>query len=135
MRSPLLVLLTLAVATAPATAVRVADTRPLEQQAAEQAREQTGADQTNGEQTGEPKQQQKQKRVPAPTELKKLTPAQTAGSGGEADDDDGPGQRPELAPALYARRLPTTPRVAEPSRAPERASIVSGHLSLPPPLS
>ena len=127
MRSPLLVLLTLAVATAPATAVRVVDTRPLEQKAVAREGQQNDA---------EPKQQQKQKRVPAPMELKKLTPAQTAGSGGAADDDDiGPGQRPELAPALYARRLPTTPHVAEPSRAPARASIVSGHLSLPPPLS
>ena len=121
MRPPLLVLLTFAVATAPVTAVRVVDVRAANAQADQKQHEE--------------QQQQQKKRAPAPTELKRLTPSQTAGSGGATDDHTGPGERPELAPALYARRLPAAPRIAEPSSAPPRAHLVSGHLSLPPPLS
>ena len=131
MRPPLFVLLVLAVATAPATAVSVVDG------SASKAKTKQEKDKAADEQNEQPEDDADQdQRAPTPTAWTKLTPGQTAGGGGAPDDDDcGPGERPELPPAFYARRLPAAPRIEEPPCAPVRAVLKSGLISLPPPLS
>jgi hypothetical protein len=81
------------------------------------------------------KQKKKQQRVPEPARWSRVTPVQSAGGDGPIDEGDEPIERPEPAPELDARHLPAVPRSAEPPTAPDRVSLKSGHLTLPPPLS
>lgn len=76
----------------------------------------------------------KQRRAPERAQWAELTPVIPIGDGPIGDEVE-PELCPELAPALYARRLPAEPRITEPPTEPDQVSLVSGYLSLPPPVA
>jgi len=141
MRSPLLALLPLAfaVALAPIAPVRVIIKKAAEEKSGEESERDAHTapshekHEGNGERAGDEKEEQK--RAPARTQWCELTPVLATGGDGPVDDGVEPGVCPELSPALYARRLPAAPRIAEPSSEPDRVSLKAGHLSLPPPVA
>ena len=77
---------------------------------------------------------QKNERAPVRTHWCELTPVFLTGDGPTPDDSE-PELCPELAPALSARRLPVVLRFPEPPTEPDRVSLRSGHLALPPPVA
>jgi len=143
MRPPFLALLPLALAVvlAPAAPVRFASEDGVEKKVA--AKKASAASTTESEsdtkdapvkKQQDKRKDQKQKRAPERAQWCELTPVIPTGDG-PVEDDVEPGLCPELAPALYARRLPVVLRFPEPPTEPDRVSLKSGHLSLPPPVA
>jgi hypothetical protein len=85
--------------------------------------------------SGTPKSPAAPERPQAPptSSWAELTPSHQPVPGPSPDRDDVEAQRPELPPALYARRLAAVPRPPAPPEHLPRADVRSGHLDLPPP--
>ncbi|MEM8885339.1 MAG: hypothetical protein AAGD14_14820 [Planctomycetota bacterium] len=80
-----------------------------------------------------PSEDPEPRKVPQKAQWGKLTPGLVPGSTITPDADDEGGDRPELPPALYARRLAAELLPPAPCEAPPRAALRAGYLCLPPP--
>ena len=131
MRSPLLALLPalFAMVLAPAAPVRT-----VQKEVA--AKKEAVAKDAPEEKPDDRKEEKKDKknRVPVRTYWCELTPVIQTGDG-PAPDEPEPELCPEPAPALSARRLPAVLRFPEPPTEPDRVSLRSGLLALPPPVA
>jgi len=137
MRSPFLALLppiywvlVFAIALAPVAPVRV-----VEEKQKVVAKTESAPEQESPESKDAPKKEQQRRPAPERAHWCALTPVVPTGSHSGLEDDVEPGLCPDLPPAIYARRLPAVPRIAEPPTEPDRVSLKSGHLTLPPPVA
>ena len=137
MRSPLLVLLPVLIAMVLAPTAPVRTVEPKVEPNKEAASNDAPAEQPEkqpSERTEKNEKKEKDKRTPVRTYWCELTPALQSGDGPMHDDRE-PELCPELAPALSARRLPVVPRFPEPPTEPDKVSLRSGYLALPPPVA
>jgi len=135
MRAPLLALLVVALATAPSAMVPTG-TAPARAKAAQETgsrADATGAPKAPASQ--HPGRDDNQRRIPARTSWSELNPGHQPVPGPSPDAADNDELRPELPPALYARRLAAAPLPAAPPHDPPRADLRAGHLALPPPVA
>lgn len=130
MRAPLLVLLVYALATAPLAMVPTSDARA---PAKAEAKQEDAGTRESG--TQDPKPDGKKRHLPAKTSWSELNPGHQPVPGPSLDDEDQGAERPELPPALYARRLAAAPLPDAPPDDPPRADVRAGHLTLPPPVA
>ncbi|MHC4940980.1 MAG: hypothetical protein ACYTHK_18750 [Planctomycetota bacterium] len=119
MRSLFLLLLVFAVAAAPLAMVPTG-VEPAPVQTAET-------------EEGESEEEEKKPELPSKASWGELTPGHQPVPGPSPDEDEDDQERPELPPALYARRLKAAPTPPPPPTEPPRADLCAGHLSLPPP--
>jgi len=71
--------------------------------------------------------------VPVTTSWGEFHPGHQPAPGPAPQHDDAGEERPELPPALYARRLAAAPRPPAPPTHPPPEELSAGHLDLPPP--